>query len=318
MEVLLEAKNLRVGYKVEDGFLWAVDGVSFFIEKGEIFGIVGESGCGKTTLGLSFLRLLPTGSYLEGELFFDGKDLLKLSEEELRSLRGKEIAMIFQDPMTSLNPVLKIKDHFIETIRTHLDVIKEEAMDMASKALLSVGVPPEKLESYPFELSGGQRQRVMIALALALKPKLIVADEPITALDVVVQAQVLELIRRLKDEFGLTIVLITHDLGVVAQLADRVMVMYAGEVVEIAPVEELFSAPLHPYSKALLLSVPNLDLEDLALRSLEGSPPDLLNPPKGCRFYPRCFESMDICISESPRTFKISKSRFVKCWKYYG
>ncbi|KUK14710.1 MAG: peptide/nickel transport system ATP-binding protein [bacterium] len=318
MEALLEVRRLKVGYNVEGGTLWAVDDVSFSVDKGEIVGIVGESGCGKTTLGLSFLRLLPPGSKLEGELLFDGRDIVKLSEEEIRALRGKEIAMVFQDPMTSLNPVLKIKEHFLETIRTHLALSEEEALKMASEVLGSVGIPPQKLEAYPFELSGGQRQRVMIALALVLKPKLIVADEPTTSLDVVVQAGVLDLIRRLREEFGLTIVLITHDLGVVAQVADRVMVMYAGKVVEIAFTEEFFSAPLHPYSKALLFSVPNLDLEDFDLHSLEGSPPDLLNPPKGCRFYPRCFEAMDICSFKEPEVFRISKSRFVRCWKYYG
>lgn len=314
---MLEAKDLRVGYRVNGKVLWAVDGVTFSIREGEIFGIVGESGCGKTTLGLSLLKLLPPGSRIEGELLFRGMDILKLSEEEMRRLRGRDIAMIFQDPMTSLNPVMKVRDHFVETIRTHLDVSEEEAMRMASHALEAVGILPDRLESYAFELSGGQRQRVMIALALVLNPRLIVADEPTTSLDVIVQAQVLDLLSSIRERFGIAIALISHDLGVIAQTADSVMVMYGGEGVEVAPTRELFSAPLHPYTKALLRSVPNVNLEDMEIRSLEGFPPDLLNPPRGCRFHPRCFESMDICMMRAPKAVRVSKSRIVRCWKYH-
>ncbi len=316
MGILLEAKDLKVGYRVEGKILWAVDGVSFQVEEGDIVGLVGESGCGKSTLGISFLRLLPPGSRIEGSLIFNGRDLVKLSEEELRKIRGKEIAMIFQDPMTSLNPVMKIKDHFIETIRTHIDVSEEKALEMSANVLEAVGIPSSRLESYAFELSGGQRQRVMIALALVLNPKLLIADEPTTSLDVIVQAQILDLIASVREKFGVTIILITHDLGVVAQMANRIMVMYAGEIVEIAPTDKLFSSPLHPYTKALLGAVPTIDLNDLELHSLDGSPPNLLNPPRGCRFYPRCFEAMDICKSRNPHVVRISRDRYVKCWKY--
>lgn len=318
MGVILEAKDLKVGYKVDEGFLWAVNGVSFSIEEGEIFGIVGESGCGKTTLALSFLRLLPPQSRLEGELLFNGMDVFKLKEEELRGLRGREMGMVFQDPTASLNPIMKIKDHFLETIKAHLDVSEAEALNMASWALESVGVSPLRLESYPFELSVGQRQRVMIALALALRPKVIIADEPTASLDVIVQSQVLDLMASLRDAFKMTIVFITRDPRIIARVADRVMVMYAGEAIEIAPKKDFFSAPLHPYSKGLLLSLPSLDLEDSTLYPLEGFPPDPFNPPKGCRFHPRCFEAMDICGTRGPKVYRISKSRWVKCWKYHG
>lgn len=318
MGILIEARDLRVGYGVGEKVLWAVDRVSFSIEEGEIFGVLGESGCGKTTLALSFLKLLPAETKLEGKLLFESRNVLELQEEDLRRLRGKEIGIIFQEPITSLNPIMRIKEHFLDTIRAHFDILEDEALNIASSTLNAIGIPSSILNFYPFELSHEQAQRVLIALALALKPKLLIIDEPTNALDIVDQAGFLKLIVSLRKSFKLTIVLMTRDLGVVAQTTDRVMVMYAGEVIEIAPTRELFGAPLHPYFKALLFSAPNLDLEDFELRSLEGFPSDPLNPPKGCRFHPRCFEAMDICGMKEPKVYKVSKSRLVKCWKYHG
>lgn len=318
MGALIEVKDLKVGYKVESGFLWALSGVSFSIEEGEIFGIIGESGCGKTTLALSFLRLLTPGSKVEGEILFNGVDIFSLKEEELRRLRGKGIGVLFQNPISSLNPIMRVKEHFLETIRVHLDVSQGEALSMASWALEAVGVPSFRLESYPFELSGVESRKVALALALVLKPKVVIADEPTYALDVIAQAQMLYLLASLRRSLKLAVVIASREPRAIAQVADKVMVMYAGGAVEIALTEELFSAPLHPYSKGLISSTLNIALEDFSLHPLEGSPPDLLNPPKGCRFHPRCFEAMDICSIREPKIYKISKSRWVKCWKYHG
>ena len=319
-EPVLQICNLSVDYPTRVGVVRAVDGVDLTVERGEVLGLVGESGCGKSTLGMAILRLLrPPGEIVDGQIVFNGHDLLELGETEMRRLRGSRISMVFQDPMTCLNPLQRISDHIVETIRTHQgDVSEQEARRQASELIDRLGIRAERVDDYPHQLSGGMRQRVMIGLALALNADLIIADEPTTSLDVIVEAQFLDLLRDLQRQFNLTIILITHNIGVVAELADRVAVMYAGKLVELADVHPLFDDPLHPYSQGLLNSVPNISLTEDHLQIMGGSPPDLITPPPGCRFHPRCPRVMDCCRVESPPFREVRPGRWVACWLYEG
>ncbi len=304
-EYLLEVQDLKTYFKIKNGKIRAVDGVNFAIKPGEKVAIVGESGCGKSVTALSIMRLVaqPPGEYAGGSIFFEDEDLLDIPESMMRKVRGRKIGMIFQDPMTSLNPTMTVGKQIAEGLRTHLKLSQDAARKRAMDLLDQVGIPAvsERIDSYPHQFSGGMRQRVMIAMALACNPKLLIADEPTTALDVTVQAQILELISDVCKEFGTSLILITHDLGVVAGMTDRVVVMYAGKVVEEALTEELFANPRHPYTLGLLASVPRLDeARQTELRTIEGAPPDLLNPPPGCPFMPRCFFARSICRTMPP------------------
>lgn len=323
MEKLLQVKNLRTYFFTEDGVVPAVDGVSFHINAGETLGVVGESGCGKSVTSISILRLVPnvSGKIMEGsEILFEGNDLLNLTEKEMRKVRGNDISMIFQEPMTSLNPVMKIGKQLSEVLKLHQNKSAEEARGIAIEMLTLVGIPrPEKIiDEYPHSLSGGMRQRVMIAMALACNPKLLIADEPTTALDVTIQAQILNLMRKLKTEFNASVMLITHNLGVVAETCQRVIVMYAGKVVEEGSVFEIFEEPKHPYTQGLLRSIPSLDGGHQALDSIPGSVPNPLNMPKGCRFAPRCVKAMPICHEKQPELTVFGEERTVRCFLYEG
>ena len=317
-ELVLQTHNLSVDYPTRVGVVRAVDNVSLAVHQGEVLGLVGESGCGKSTLGMAILRLLrPPGKIVAGEIVFDGRNLLELDEEEMRRLRGARISTIFQDPMTCLNPLQRVSDHVVETIRTHRPKVSEqEARTQAAELINRLGIRGERLGDYPHQLSGGMRQRVMIGLALALSVDLIIADEPTTSLDVIVEAQFLDLLRDLQRQFNLTIILITHNIGVVAELADRVAVMYAGKLVELAGVFPLFDDPLHPYTRGLLHSVPNISLTEDHLQIMSGAPPDLINPPPGCRFHPRCPHAMDRCRVEEPLFREVQPRRWTACWLY--
>ena len=302
---LLEVDDLVVRFRTHEGTVHAVNGITFEVEPGETLGLVGESGCGKSVTNLAIMRLLPrpAGRIERGRVMFDGLDLVTMAEDGIRDIRGKEIAMIFQDPMTSLNPVLTIDEQMVETIRAHRKMPVADARRRAIELLRMVGIPhPEsRLSSFPHQFSGGMRQRVMIAMALALEPKLLIADEPTTALDVTIQAQVLEILQRLTTESGTALILITHDLGVVAGMAQRINVMYAGFIVETAPTEELFERPSHPYTVGLLHSIPRLDeREGEALVPIEGAPPDQRRPPLGCPFAPRCAWRLAVCWETMP------------------
>ena len=297
---LLTVDDLRTTFRTDDGPVGAVDGVSLSVDAGQVLGIVGESGCGKSALSLSIMGLLPKSATITGSIRLGEQELVCLAGSELRQLRGDDMAMIFQDPMTSLNPVMRIGEQLIEAIRLHQRVSKAEARRLAVDGLAAVGIPsPEdRMRAYPLELSGGMRQRVMIAMALLNRPRLLIADEPTTALDVTTQAQILELMRELRREVDAAIVLITHDLGVVAELCDEVAVMYAGRIVERAPVAELFAHPQHPYTWGLLASLPGRSGAEERLYQIPGTPPSLLHPPAGCRFAPRCAFAMDACRTD--------------------
>jgi peptide/nickel transport system ATP-binding protein len=309
---------LTVEYWTRKGKIRAVEDLSFSLEKAETLGVVGESGSGKSTLGLSLIGLVPfPGRIIKGKIILKDKEVLKLRKDDLRNLRGKEVCYVFQDPMTSLNPVKKIGDHFVELIRTHEpQVTKQEALKRAKKMLRDVGIQPERLNDYPHQLSGGMRQRVMIGLAIALNPSIVVADEPTTALDVIVQAKILDLLNALRDAYGMALILITHDLSIVLQRSDRIMVMYAGHMVEYAPSIEIYSNPKHPYTQGLLKSIPNIELADQKLEAISGSPPDLLNLPKGCRFWPRCYCAFERCRSEAPPLITTGTEHFTRCFLY--
>ena len=318
MGKLLEVTNLKVQFRTREGPVHAVDGVSFHLDDGEALGIVGESGSGKSVTSLSILRLLPTPPAIikDGEILFNGTDLLELPESEMRKIRGGDIAMIFQDPMTSLNPVLTIERQLMEPLKLHLKLSAQEARNRAKELIEAVGIPDaaRRLKAYPHQFSGGMRQRIMIAIAIAANPKLLIADEPTTALDVTVQAQILELIQRLRRDLGTSVILITHDLGVVAGVTDRIIVMYAGKVAESASTDELFAHPRHPYTLGLLGSVPNL--EDIASRELPtipGSPPDQLHPLEGCPFQPRCPFALPKC-KEYPPAMTVGPGHTSFCW----
>jgi peptide/nickel transport system ATP-binding protein len=315
---LLSVDELTVEYWTRKGKIRAVDNVSFSLEKAETLGIVGESGSGKSTLGLSLIGLIPfPGKIVKGKVFLGGKEVLKLKEDELRSLRGTDVCYVFQDPMTSLNPVKKIGDHFVEMIRTHQPkVTKKEALERAAKLLKDVGIQPERINDYPHQLSGGMRQRVMIALAITLNPRVVVADEPTTALDVVVQAKILDLLNTLRDSYGMALMLITHDLSIVLERSDRILVMYAAQIVEYAQSKSLYEKPQHPYTQGLLKSIPNIELSDQKLEAIAGSPPDLLDLPSGCRFWPRCSFAFDRCHKEEPWLVKTREGHLVRCFLY--
>jgi oligopeptide transport system ATP-binding protein len=318
---LLEVKDLKTYFKTDAGIVKAVDGISFTLGKGETLGIVGESGSGKSVTNLSIMRLIPSppGKIVGGEVLFEGSDILKLPESTLRHIRGNEISMIFQDPMTSLNPYLKISTQMIETIRLHQDISRRDALKKSIDMLKLVGIPAaeERVHNYPHQFSGGMRQRVMIAMALSCEAKILIADEPTTALDVTIQAQILELIKELADKLNTAVILITHDLGVVAGMCDTVCVMYAGKIVEKAKTEELYSNPSHPYTFGLIQSVPRLDkAHDGKLFSIEGQPPNVIDLPPCCPFHPRCHKVMDICRTQYPPTTDFGNGHEVSCWLF--
>jgi len=317
-EPLLQIQHLSVAYPTRMGVVQGVDDVSLTVYRGEVLGLVGESGCGKSTLGMAILRLLrPPGKIVAGEINFNGQNLLELDDDAMRRLRGAHISMVFQDPMTCLNPLQSIGDHIVETIQTHKPEVKEkEAREMTTELIHRLGIRSECLDDYPHQLSGGMRQRVMIGLALALNADLIIADEPTTSLDVIVEAQFLDLLRDLQNQFNLTIILITHNIGVVAELADRVAVMYAGKLMELADVFSLFDNPLHPYTRGLLSSVPNIRIVEDYLQTMDGSTPDLITLPSGCRFHPRCPQVMDRCHSDEPPMIEISPGHWTACYLY--
>ncbi len=301
---LLEIKGLKVSFKTSEGLVQAVDDISLDIKHNEILGIVGESGCGKSVTALSVMKLVqtPPGQYLGGQILFEGEDLLKKTNPQMQKIRGNDIAMIFQEPMTSLNPVHAIGLQIAESISLHQGLSRQQALDKAEHMLNLVGIPDphRRVREYPHQLSGGMRQRAMIAMALSCNPKLLIADEPTTALDVTIQAQILELIKSLKQETGMAIMLITHDLGVIAEMADRVVVMYAGKVVEEAPVKELFRNPYHPYTVGLHKSTPRIDKPKSELVAIKGTVPEFIHSIPGCRFNPRCPYAREICIEEGP------------------
>jgi oligopeptide/dipeptide ABC transporter ATP-binding protein len=317
-QTLLEINDLQVQYPVRTGTVRGVDHVDLYVYEGETLGLVGESACGKSTLGRAILRLVSDpGEIAGGQILFKGQDLLEKKPGEMARVRGKSIAMIFQDPMTSLNPLQRIDDHFIETIRTHeKETSKSEALERCGVMFDHLGIQREALSCYPHQLSGGMRQRVMIGLALILNSDLVIADEPTTSLDVIVEAQILDLLKDLKKAYDMTLILISHNLGIVAELADRLAVMYAGKMVEVAPALALFDRPLHPYTQGLLASVPNIRIEDEELRTMSGAPPDLINPPAGCRFHPRCDHAMERCRQEEPPYRQVSDERWTACWLY--
>ncbi len=316
--ILYSVRNLTVEYTTRAGPVRAVDNVSLDIRRGEILGLVGKSGCGKSTLGKALMRLHTGPARITaGELWFDGRDLMKFSEREMPDVRGAEIGMVFQDPMTSLNPVQRIMEHLTETIQTHEpEVSDSEARARADELVERLGIRRERLSEYPHQMSGGMRQRVMISLALALRAKMVIADEPTTSLDVIVEAKFLDLLKELQKDFGLTILLITHNIGVVAEVADRVAVMYAAKMVEVGDVRDVFADPKHPYTQGLLKSVPNIRLDGAELYKMKGAPPSLLHPPSGCRFHPRCPRVMDICLEKEPDFLPVQSGQLASCWLY--
>jgi peptide/nickel transport system ATP-binding protein len=320
--MLLEIENLQTYVRLRSSVVHAVDGVSFTVDAGQTVGVVGESGCGKTMMGMSIMRLLPEGGYhAGGSIKFNGRDLTSLSDQEIRDVRGNDIAVVFQDPMTSLNPTMTIGRQIAESVIRHRGASSAVAMNRAEEVLALVGMPKpkERLNDYPFQLSGGLRQRVMIAMAIVCEPKLLIADEPTTALDVTIQRQILELLDELKERLGMALILITHDMGVIAGRADKVIVMYAGKVVEQAETFALFEHERHPYTEALLASIPQLDqATDTPLYSIPGLPPDLSNPPIGCRFAPRCLYATQECIDVSPELVEEEEGHLVACFHPVG
>ncbi|WP_139343335.1 ABC transporter ATP-binding protein [Virgibacillus siamensis] len=319
-EPLLEVKNLHTHFFTKSGVVKAVDGVNFTVNPGETLGIVGESGSGKSITALSILGLIPSppGKIVDGEINFKGENLFNKSAKEMRKIRGKEIAMVFQDPMTSLNPVFTVEKQMIETILAHEKMTKRQAKGRALELLDLVGIPDPKkrLRNYPHEFSGGMRQRVMIAMALSCNPSLLIADEPTTALDVTIQAQILELFKRMQKELNMAVVMITHDLGVVAEVCDRVMVMYSGKPAEYAGTGHLFDYGKHPYTLGLMNSIPKITAEKTKLEAIEGHPPDLRALPKGCSFAPRCKHAMESCLSDDPELREVEDNHYVRCLLY--
>jgi peptide/nickel transport system ATP-binding protein len=320
---LFQVKNLHTYFYIYDGVVKAVDGINFSIHKGQTLGLVGESGCGKSVTALSILRLIqqPPGQILKGQILFNGQDLLQLSTKEMQSIRGNQISMIFQEPMTSLNPVIPIGNQIAESICLHQGIPKKEAFDLVLELLKKVAIPdPEKrIKEYPFQLSGGMRQRVMIAIALSCSPALLIADEPTTALDVTIQAQILDLMNKLKQDYNASILLITHDLGVIAEMAQHVAVMYTGQIVEYADVVELFANPKHPYTLGLMESIPNLDVpvpEDKMLKTIAGVVPSLIGLAESCHFHERCSRALGVCAQKNPPLFELTPGHLVRCWLY--
>jgi len=312
-ETVVSVRNLRVYYGTLRGPVRAVDGVSLDIGEGEVVGLVGESGCGKSTLGRGILGLLPEGAVSDGMVLYGGQNLVGMSEKELRHLRGPELGLIFQEPMTRLDPLMRIEDHFRETLEQHEPKLTDKAIRSRSiETLGKMGIPPTRFRQYPHEFSGGMRQRIMIALALVLRPKLLVADEPTTSLDVIVEAQILSILAALREDFGTALLLITHNLGIVAEACDRVAVMYAGEIVEEGSARDVFGEPAHPYTRELLRSTISLETEEL--HSIPGAPPNLIEPPPACRFHPRCPDAMLVCSSKHPIERRLDASGRVSCW----
>jgi oligopeptide/dipeptide ABC transporter ATP-binding protein len=322
-DVLLEVRNLTIHYPIAIGTLKAVTDISLDVFRGEVLGVVGESGCGKSTFGLSILNLQkPPGRIVGGSIKIDGIDILALGKEDIRSVRGPKIGMIFQNPLTSLDPLMSIKNHFIETLRAHDPKIKtDEAVRRAESMLEDLGIEKRRLTEYPHQLSGGMRQRIMIGLTLILDPKLLLADEPTTALDVIVEAGFTELLAKLKRKYNLTVILVSHNLGLVAEIADRIAVMYAGRIVELASSDDIFRDPRHPYSRGLMECIPNILLDQKDLAAMPGSPPDLVNQPDACPFAPRCPKVMDICRKQEPKLKQVAggaPGRAVACWLEKG
>ena len=320
MATLLEVKNLKTHFFTMEGVVKAVDGVSYELNEGETLGLVGESGCGKSVSALSVMRLIPDppGKIIDGEILLDGEDILKINMEGMREVRGAKIAMVFQEPMTSLNPVLTVERQITETLQLHMGMSKLESQRESVNLLTRVGIPdPEiRIKQYPHQFSGGMRQRVMIAMALSCNPRLIIADEPTTALDVTIQAQILDLMKSLTTELGVALIVITHNLGVVARYADRVNIMYAGKVIERGEAHEIYSNPRHPYTVGLLRSVPRLDLPRRAkLDPIEGQPPDLINLPPGCAFRERCRWAIDKCATDTPELVETSDGHLSACFR---
>jgi peptide/nickel transport system ATP-binding protein/oligopeptide transport system ATP-binding protein len=322
MDDLLKIQNLKTYFFTYEGTVKAVDGVSLTLKKGETLGLVGESGCGKSVTALSILRLIPDppGKIISGDIIFEGKNLANLNEKEMRKIRGRKISMIFQEPMTSLDPMFTIGHEIIEVLKLHQNLKKNEARERAIDALKAVGFsdPEDRIGDYPHELSGGMRQRAMIAMALACKPSLLIADEPTTALDVTIQAQILNLIDELKEKFDTSVILITHDLGVIAETCDNVALMYAGYVVEYANINTFFNNPKHPYAKGLLKSIPRINSDTEKLDIIKGLVPNLLDLPAGCPFHPRCDYCFDKCKKEIPELIEVEKNHQVRCWLVGG
>jgi oligopeptide transport system ATP-binding protein len=319
MATVLDVRGLKTQFFTQDGVVQAVNGITYDLNEGETLGIVGESGCGKSVSVLSLMRLIPMppGKIVGGEATFEGRNLMKISDDEMRSVRGNKIAMIFQDPMTSLNPVLTVGQQVSEALELHLGMTKSEGRQRTIELLEMVGIPSaaDRVDDYPHQFSGGMRQRVMIAMGLSCNPQILIADEPTTALDVTIQAQIVDLVKKLRDEIGMAIIWITHDLGVVAGLADRVAVMYAGFIVEEAPVKNLYGDPRHPYTLGLLGSLPRLDEgRGRRLTSIEGLPPDLIELPQGCPFYERCNYRIDKCKDQNPPLEMVAPNHKVACW----
>ena len=314
----MEVKDLTVNYETKRGPVRAAEGISFSVKKGQSLGLAGESGCGKTTVALSLMRLLPkAGRILKGQINLDGRNLLNLTDREMRQVRWRDMSIVFQGAMNALDPVYKIGDQIIEAIRTHdKEVSKEECRERAAKLLELVGIDPERVDGYPHEFSGGMRQRALIAMALACNPKLVIADEPGTALDVIVQAQVLRLMRDLKEKLDLSMILISHDLSIIAETCERVVIMYAGNIAEYGSTPSVFHEPLHPYTQGLLQAFPDIRGERKRLSSVPGQPPDLLNPPVGCRFNPRCPYVMDVCKKVQPPLIELRPDHYVACHLY--
>ncbi|AFK07910.1 oligopeptide/dipeptide ABC transporter, ATP-binding protein [Mesotoga prima MesG1.Ag.4.2] len=318
-EQLLQCRNLVAGYRIKSGFVHAVDDVSFDLERGGFLGIAGESGCGKSTLAFAIMRLLKDNATIEnGSLFFKGTDLVGLREEEMKKIRWVDISMAFQSAMNALNPVLSIGEQLTDVIHAHGEVRQSEARDRAIEALKLVDIPRDRFNSYPHQLSGGMKQRVMIAMALILNPDLIIMDEPTTALDVVVQRTIIEKIQELRKSLGFSVIFITHDLSLLVEISDTLAIMYAGKIVEYGNSDELFNMPLHPYTIGLMNSFPSLTGKITRMGGIEGKPPDLLNPPEGCRFHPRCPHAMDICEKSCPALQKVDPRHSVACFLHKG
>ncbi|WP_222851261.1 ABC transporter ATP-binding protein [Phytoactinopolyspora mesophila] len=311
-EPVISVREMRVWYGTEHGPARAVDGVTFDLRPGEVLGLVGESGCGKSTLGRGVLGLLPRGAQLDGEVNYGGRNLVEASQREIQRLRGPELGLIFQEPLTRLNPLLRISDHFEETLRSHEpDLPKDEIKRRSIEVLRAMGIPPTRYRAYPHEFSGGMRQRIMIAMALVLRPSFVVADEPTTALDVLVEAQIIGILADLRRNFDTSLLFITHNLGIVAEACDRVAVMYAGRIVEQGPVTDVFARPQHPYTQELLRST--ISLSTTGLHYIPGAPPDLIDPPSGCRFHPRCPQAMRVCAEKFPERMTVGPQT-VECW----
>ncbi|HUX50229.1 MAG TPA: ABC transporter ATP-binding protein [Spirochaetia bacterium] len=317
-EPILEVKNLFIDYPITIGTVKAVRDVSFTLNKGDVLGLVGESGCGKSTLGLSFLKLLrPPGKVSSGSIEFEGRDIMSMGTEELRLLRGAQIAMVFQNPLTSLDPLLKLRDHFFETLRVHNAYISRSAAEKrAGDVLEQLGIERERLNEYPHQLSGGMRQRIMIGLGLILNPSILIADEPTTSLDVIVEAGFVDLLKSLKEQYEISIILISHNLAMVAEIANRIAVMYGGRLAEIGTAEQIFAEPLHPYTQGLIGCVPNINADQDFLISMPGSPPDLVTPPAGCPFAARCPKVMEKCAVAPPPLREYRPGQQAACWLY--